>query len=153
MFGLTLYTQNAASPDFATGVSSLLELKIEDARYDWSPSEVKDVVLDDVRTAFFPQGDVTSAAELNSAAHAAEDFLDFTEDEGSHSLRVAVSENVSEPAPFMRWSLPSEYYVEAIVKSQDKTTPEALVDSVVKTFRGKLGTREKVVEILSRRSE
>ncbi|KAH7107601.1 3-hydroxyisobutyryl-coenzyme A hydrolase [Auriculariales sp. MPI-PUGE-AT-0066] len=132
---------NGASRDFEIGVTAKLEQpKVpDDVRVEWQPSTIQDIKPVTIQASFF---------DRNSP---------FFGGDKQPTLDIAVPEET--PPSFLRFSLPSEYYVESVVKGTDsKSTPLALtreevMNEVLKTFNWKHGVREKVDEILDRKTQ
>jgi hypothetical protein len=130
--------QNGASPDFVTGVTSKLVDKLgDDVRFAWSPSTIADINPATIEASFFN--------------HDSPFFGD------KPTLAVEVPEQI--PPSFLRFSLPTEYYVESVVKgTTTNSTPLALtreevIDDILQTFQQKAGAREKIEEILDRKTK
>ncbi|CAG8443405.1 2026_t:CDS:2 [Acaulospora colombiana] len=116
--------------DFKTGVTAVL-IKKTSEKPDWNPSNIEDVTLKDVENFYF-----------------------------SHSgSKLKLLNSISfENYPFSRFNLPSE---EEICKVVTGETPDAgsmsmsqqeVVDFFLKDRKGKIGVREKVLEVLDRKT-
>lgn len=129
---------NGASPDFVTGITSkLIEKFTDDVRFDWKPATLEEVDHNTVIDNFFKP---TSP---------------FLQDKPTLALEAPPSSGP--PPSFMRFSLPSEHYVESVVRGTlvssgpHALTAEEVIEIVCRTFKNKPGTREKVQEIIQRK--
>ncbi|EJD53137.1 3-hydroxyisobutyryl-coenzyme A hydrolase isoform 1 [Auricularia subglabra TFB-10046 SS5] len=129
---------NGASPDFVTGITSKLIEKIrDDVRFDWKPATLDEVDHKTVVDNFFKPSSP------------------YLQDRPTLDLEAPLSS--APPPSFMRFSLPSEHYVESVVRGTNTSsgrhalTAEEVVDTICRTFKDKPGTREKVQEIIQRK--
>ncbi|KZV96198.1 ClpP/crotonase [Exidia glandulosa HHB12029] len=129
---------NGASPDFKTGVTSKLELKLPDEeRIAWEPNTV---------------------AECDNQK-IVERFFNFSSPFLKGTPMLDIEPPTEQPAPFMRFSLPSEHYVESVVRGTDRNsgtkalTAAEVVKRINETFDKKNGVTEKVEEIIARKCE
>lgn len=131
-----LSIQNGASPDFATGVAAVVVNK-EKGRPAWSPSTLAEVSEKSILSNFFSP---TSP------------YFD-------PKPELSFPENLSKPGNPMRFALPTQDEVRHYI-AQDTPSSGGLAvtkDQVIKYFeeqkQGKGGVREKVSEILQRKSQ
>ncbi|KAA1469386.1 ClpP/crotonase [Dentipellis sp. KUC8613] len=125
---------SGATPDFQTGVTTVIVKKIRDERPEWSPSTLSEVNAAEIEAKFFknaPQTSLILPEELQEA----------------HTI----------PSHFTRFALPTEEEIGKVVKGEHPTSDgEALTaEEVVAKFeslrRGKHGVSAKVREVLARR--
>ncbi|KAJ8700053.1 3-hydroxyisobutyryl-CoA hydrolase [Pleurotus ostreatus] len=127
---------NGASPDFATGVRAVLVEKIK-TRPAWSPSRLEDVSPADV-AKFFSRDSayLTSAPRLTLPGH--------------------LATTLSNP---MQYALPSEEEIGSVVRGSHKSggSKGLRLDELIARFEdlrgGKMGVKEKVTEVASRKCE
>ncbi|KAH9060014.1 ClpP/crotonase [Lactarius vividus] len=125
---------NGASSDFHTGVTSVIVEKVK-SRPAWSPASLSQVDVAKLEAAFFRPGANPPQLMLPEALHK------------PHPL----------PASFLRYGLPAENEVQALVEGRHAssgsgalTLPELIVKA--EDLRGgKQGVAEKVREVVSRR--
>ncbi|KAF8651425.1 hypothetical protein AX16_004727 [Volvariella volvacea WC 439] len=128
---------NGASPDFATGVKALLVSKTSN-RPQWSPNTLEEVT-DEIVSRFF---DKSSPFLKNVPA------LEFPESVLKQQL-----------SPPMRYALPTEEEIGQVVRGSHSSggSMGLQLDELVGKFAdlrpGKLGVREKVLEVAKRRCE
>lgn len=135
--GLTGDVQNDVVPDFITGVRAVLLEKIE-GRPQWSPSNVEEVT-DEIVSRFFD----SNSPYLASAP------------------QITVPEHLKSGPSFhlMKHALPMEEDIGVVVRGAQSTggTTGITLDELVARFeqvhQGKLGVREKVVEVAQRRCD
>ncbi|TFK76353.1 3-hydroxyisobutyryl-CoA hydrolase [Pluteus cervinus] len=131
---------NGASPDFPTGVNAVLGggKEKKDERPNWSPSTV-DGVTDEIVSRFF-EGSSSFLSNVPT--------LDIPE--------VFAKKISLQP---MKFGLPTEEEIGTVVRGEHKTggTMGMTLDELVGKFGnlrpGKLGVKEKILEVASRRCE
>jgi 3-hydroxyisobutyryl-CoA hydrolase len=127
-------SQHGASPDFNTGVTSVLVLK-ETSRPTWSPASPANVDADSLEASFFSSR--TNLPEL--------------------VLPEALRQSHPHPASFLRYGLPSEDELQALVKGSHTSsgsgalTLQELVAKAESLRVGKRGVARKVQEVVARR--
>lgn len=126
---------SGASPDFDIGVKAVLIEKLK-TRPEWSPSSLEEVSEDIVSRFFEPTSPyVSSAPRLEIPEHLA-------------------AEAISIP---MRYALPSENEIGAVIRGSHSSGGEmgTRAEDVLARFAelrpGKLGVKEKVLEVIQRR--
>ncbi|GAA5894680.1 hypothetical protein JCM6882_006657 [Rhodosporidiobolus microsporus] len=138
----------AVHPDFKTGVTDLLikKIKPEVQRPAWKPDSLQEVNDTDLQTLFFSNQPPFSSPPVP--------HLDFKQTRRSRPRALQPYKE----SPHAKYLLPREKDVEKIVKGEDAgsdeyaVTKEEVVDRLVKRYNGKVGVREKVEEILSRKT-
>ncbi|KPV75729.1 uncharacterized protein RHOBADRAFT_13973, partial [Rhodotorula graminis WP1] len=137
-------------PDFRTGVTDLLINKRkpeQGERPSWSPATLKDVSDADIQRSFFASPPPFSNPPVPNLRLA----------------QLRKSRPVTPLAPYKqsphaKWALPSERDVEKIVKGEDAgsddyaVTRNEVVERLVRRSGGKVGVREKVEEVLKRKT-
>ncbi|EKM55322.1 uncharacterized protein PHACADRAFT_255858 [Phanerochaete carnosa HHB-10118-sp] len=129
---------SGASPDFKTGVTSVLVTKTKE-RPAWSPSTVAEVRDSDIAAKFFGQ-----YSPQNGTAPSLELPKDVDVELGK----------TNEP---MRFALPTEQEIHQMVAGSHRSsgstglTKEELVQKFVSLRKGKTGVREKVVDVVERK--
>ncbi|GAA6019610.1 hypothetical protein JCM11491_002822 [Sporobolomyces phaffii] len=134
--------------DFRTGVTEFLinKVKPEDQRPAWSPATLGDVSLASIQQTFF-------ASPLPFSNPPVPAFR-------PHQAR---KDRVNALAPYKvhpyaRFGLPTERAIEAVVKGESKDSPDfaqtrtEIVERFEREYSGKVGVREKVNEVLDRRT-
>jgi len=128
---------NGASLDFITGVTAVLLEKI-DGRPQWSPGTLEEVTTEIVSRFFDPNSPfLASAPKLTIPEH----------------LKSGPSSHL------MKYALPTEEEIGALVRGAHSTggTTGVSLDELVAKFdqlrQGKLGVREKVMEVAQRRCQ
>jgi 3-hydroxyisobutyryl-CoA hydrolase len=130
--------QNAASPDFQTGVRAVIIEKTK-GRPAWSPSTVAEVDDTDVALKFFGQ----YSPENGTAA--------------SIEIPADVEVDASKAGSPMRYALPTEAEIKLLVKGSHGTsgssalTKDELVQKAVKLSKDKMGVREKILDVVARK--
>ena len=130
---LTL-SQHGASPDLHAGVTSVIVEKLK-GRPTWSPASLSEVDVAKLEDAFFQPGTDPLELMLPEALH-------------KHHLP---------PASFLRYCLPAENELQALVEGRHASSGSGaltLQELIVKTEDlrgGKHGIAEKVGEVVSRR--
>lgn len=130
--------QNGASPDFVTGIRSVLVDRVK-GRPNWQPSTVDAVSHKDVLSKFF---------NTNSK------YLQH-----SKALEIPDSSKDSPTSDIVKYGLPSEAEVEQVVTGTHRTSSQVGldVDQVMDTFKklypSKGGLEPKLSEVLSRKCE
>ncbi|TRM59303.1 ClpP/crotonase-like domain-containing protein [Schizophyllum amplum] len=127
---------NMAAPDFVAGITNVLVTKSKEPT-KWSPDTLKGVTSD-LLARFVGTGST------------------YTDTKG-HSLEIS-EELLAQrlPSPY-RWSLPSEEEIGAMVKGSHKDSGgtslkrQEVLDTFERLRERKLGVKEKVAEVLSRR--
>ncbi|CAG8653964.1 7404_t:CDS:2 [Acaulospora morrowiae] len=116
--------------DFKTGVKAVLIDKIKE-KPKWDPSTLKDITLQDIENYYF--------SDSNS--------------------KLELLKNISyENYPFSRFNLPSEEEIRKVVTGETpdagsmSMTQQEVVDFFMKDRKGKIGVREKVLEVLNRKT-
>ncbi|GAA5822752.1 hypothetical protein JCM11251_004366 [Rhodosporidiobolus azoricus] len=135
-------------PDFKTGVTDLLikKIKPEEQRPAWQPATLEEVRDKDLHTLFFSNKPPFSSPPVPR--------LDFKQTRRSRPRALAPFKE----SPHRKYLLPREVDVERIVKGEDAgsdeyaVTREEVVDRLVQRYNGKVGVKEKVEEILSRKT-
>ncbi|GAA6047586.1 hypothetical protein JCM3770_001577 [Rhodotorula araucariae] len=139
----------AAHPDFRTGVTDLLIRKRkpeEGERPAWSPATLKQVSDEHIHQTFF----ATPPPFTNPAVPQ----LRLAQTRKNRPFALAPYKK----SPHAKWALPSERDVEKIVKGEDAgsddyaVTRQEVVDRLVRRWNGKVGVREKVDEVLRRKT-
>lgn len=113
-------------PDFVTGVTARLISK-EKGRPKWSPNQLEDVTREEVNEFF--ANEPSGLQVLNTAEEA--QYQDY-------------------PAAWI--GLPRESEVEELVRKPPIKTKQQIVEHFLAQKEGKMGVREKVEEILSRKA-
>lgn len=127
-------SQHGASPDFYTGVTSVLVLK-EASRPAWSPASLANVDADGLKASFFSSH--TNLPQL--------------------VLPEALRQSRPHPASFLRYGLPSEDELQALVKGSHTSsgsgalTLQELIAKAEGLRLGKHGVARKVQEVVARR--
>ncbi|KAI0690588.1 3-hydroxyisobutyryl-coenzyme A hydrolase [Cytidiella melzeri] len=127
-----------ASPDFATGVSAVLFERIK-GRPAWSPATLQEVNDADILGNFFqkfsPENSTAPSIALSDDSHL----------------------EPSKTGSPMLFALPTEEEIRKLVVGSHNTsggtslTKDELVQKLDRARRGKMGVREKVLEVVSRR--
>ena len=137
-------------PDFKTGVTDLLINKRkpeQGERPSWSPATLKEVSDADIQRTFFSSPPPFSNPPVPNLRLA--------------QLRKSRPGTPLPPykkSPHAKWALPSERDVEKIVKGEDAgsddyaVTRKEVVERLVRRSGGKVGVREKVEEVLKRKT-
>ncbi|KAM6500435.1 3-hydroxyisobutyryl-CoA hydrolase [Amanita muscaria] len=127
---------NGASPDFITGVRAVVVDKIE-GRPQWSPGTINEVTDDIVSRFFEPNSPfLDSVPKLTAPEH--------------------LKAGTSHP---MKFALPTEEEIGAVVRGAHSSggTTGITLDELVSRFEelryGKMGVREKVLEVAQRRCQ
>jgi 3-hydroxyisobutyryl-CoA hydrolase len=116
-------------PDFVEGVSAALAKKGERRDPVWNPptlAETPETVVDE----FFMASEGTKKLELLKPG--AQDYLEY---------------------PHAMFGLPSEAYIQHVVQRGRRMTPKEFVNAVVAKYEGKAGVREKVWDVLNRKTQ
>lgn len=127
--------QNQASPDFTTGVQTVLVEKAK-ARPQWSPTTLEEV-SDDIISRFFDE----KSPYLASAP----------------VLTIPETLALGEPADPTKYTLPTEAEIRLVVnglhqsRASTKVRLHELVDRFDGLRAGKLGVKEKVIEVAQRK--
>ncbi|GAA6029359.1 hypothetical protein JCM8097_003637 [Rhodosporidiobolus ruineniae] len=138
----------AVHPDFKTGVTDLLvkKLKPEEQRPAWEPSTLEEVDDKSILRLFFSNKPPFSNPPLPQ--------LDFKASRKARPFAHAPYRT----SPHIRWALPRELDVERVVKGEDAgsddyaVTREEVVERLLTRWNGKVGAKEKIEEILKRRT-
>ncbi|GAA5837681.1 hypothetical protein JCM9279_006834 [Rhodotorula babjevae] len=137
-------------PDFRTGVTDLLINKRkpeQGERPSWSPATLKEVSDADIQRTFFSSPPPFSNPPVPNLRLA--------------QLRKSRPGTPLPPyktSPHAKWALPSERDVEKIVKGEDAgsddyaVTRAEVVERLVRRSGGKVGVKEKVEEVLRRKT-
>ncbi|KAG7448221.1 3-hydroxyisobutyryl-coenzyme A hydrolase isoform 1 [Guyanagaster necrorhizus] len=166
---------SGASSDFITGITAKLIDKSKGLP-QWSPSSVKDVT-DDIVSRFFsaestflsqapklflPENDVATedgstttmeGVESGQVKKGKEDIVPDGQDRDIGSP----PEFSAKPHAYHRYSLPTEKEIEDIIRGNDIDSPgtgytiDEVVEKVFEHHDGKVGIREKVLEIVERK--
>jgi 3-hydroxyisobutyryl-CoA hydrolase len=127
-----LIEQNGASPDFVTGVTSVL-IEKNKSRPAWSPGSIEEVLEKDIVTKFF--------SDIDSSIPSLE--LDPSRKIGAH----------------INFGLPSEDQIRRYVVGLDKdnsvsaVTYEDIVRKFEEDYAGKDGLSEKLSDVVTRKCE
>jgi 3-hydroxyisobutyryl-CoA hydrolase len=127
-------TQHGPSPDFYTGVNSVLVLK-ETSRPAWSPASPANVDAGSLEASFF-----SSPTNLPQLV-----------------LPEALRQSHPHPASFLRYGLPSEDELQALIKGSHTSSGSAaltlqeLIAKAEGLRAGKRGVARKVQEVVARR--
>ncbi|GAA5979180.1 hypothetical protein JCM11641_008452 [Rhodosporidiobolus odoratus] len=135
-------------PDFRTGVTDLLvkKLKPEEQRPAWSPSSLSEVSETDIQSTYFSNSPPFTNPPLPQ--------LEFGKSRRSRPRSLAPY-TVS---PHARFALPTERDIEKVVKGEDAgsddyaVTKVEVIERLQRRWDGKVGVKEKVEEVLSRRT-
>ncbi|GAA6004778.1 hypothetical protein JCM10207_001011 [Rhodosporidiobolus poonsookiae] len=135
-------------PDFKTGVTDLLikKIKPEEQRPAWSPSTLEEVSDDKLQQIFFSNKPPFTSPPLPN--------LSFKKSRRARPTALAPFY----VSPHARFALPRERDVEKVVKGEDAgsddyaVTKEEVVERLSRRWNGKVGVKEKVEEVLSRRT-
>ncbi|BGP13734.1 hypothetical protein JCM10213_009051 [Rhodosporidiobolus nylandii] len=141
-------TSPAVHPDFKTGVTDLLikKLKPEEQRPAWSPTSLAEVSTKTIQSIFFSNSPPFSNPPLPN--------LDFKKSRKARPFALAPYKT----SPHARWALPTERDVEKVVKGEDAgsddfaVTRAEVIERLERRWNGKVGVREKVEEVLGRRT-
>ena len=126
-------THFMAHPDFTEGVTARL-IKKPAAKPQWKPATLKEVLAEDVQKF-------------------------FTQPEGVEELRLidplpgTKNENAYTDYPHADFALPKESDVQAVVVEKGGEGRKAVVNEVVRRWKNKLGVKEKVDDVLRRKTE
>lgn len=121
-----------AHPDFVEGVTARLMKPTREP--EWKPSKLSDIETSQVDSMFVRKDGVEQLALLSSSSGArSSDYKDY---------------------PHAAIALPRESEIESIVKEFGRTGGEkAVLENVLTEWNGKAGVREKVTEVLERRTD
>jgi 3-hydroxyisobutyryl-CoA hydrolase len=127
--------QSGASPDFHTGVTSLLVQKLR-TRPSWSPSTILETSIDSILAKFFDPNSQYLKNVPNTT---------FSRSAPQHSER--------DP---MQWSLPTEQEIKRLVKGEHPISggmAPTLSDLItqMRELRPKQGVEQKVRDVVSRK--
>ncbi|POY76578.1 hypothetical protein BMF94_0167 [Rhodotorula taiwanensis] len=133
-------------PDFLTGVTDLLirKIKPEDQRPAWKPATLEEVSDKHIQETFFAHPPPFKNPPVPQ--------LDFSR---KNRPGAYAAYKIS---PHAKWALPSEREIEKIVKGEDAgsnefaVTKQEVVDRLLQRWNGKVGVREKVDEVLRRKT-
>ncbi|GAA5978219.1 hypothetical protein JCM10908_004277 [Rhodotorula pacifica] len=133
-------------PDFLTGVTDLLirKIKPEDQRPAWKPATLEEVSDKHIQETFFAHPPPFKNPPLPK--------LDFSRK--NRPGAYAAYKN----SPHAKWALPSEREIEKIVKGEDAgsngyaVTKQEVIDRLLHRTNGKVGVKEKVEEVLRRKT-
>ena len=125
-------TNFMAHPDFTEGVSARLINK-PPTEPKWSPSTLAEVSHKDISNF-------------------------FTLSEGAEALRLIDPIDGKQPNNYMDYphagfALPRESDIEAVVVEKGQDGKKAVMNEVLKRWKNKLGVREKVTDVLARKTE
>ncbi|GLB34782.1 putative enoyl-CoA hydratase isomerase family protein [Lyophyllum shimeji] len=130
---------NGASPDFATGVKAVLVDKVKGKRPEWSPPTLNEVSDEIVSRFFSPDSPyLSSVPNLEIPEH-------LKSQEGTHKP--------------MKYALPTEDEIGAMVRGSHSAgggtglTLDELLANFDNIRNGKLGVREKVLEVARRKCD
>lgn len=126
-------------PDFHTGVTHLLVNKLK-TRADWSPATLEDVKAQAIHDIFFSSKapPTTQVLPLSLTATKQKPYTQY---------------------PFRGYGLPSEEDVERVVTGEAKgsgslsLTRDEVIETLQRRWKGKVGLRQKVEEILDRKTK
>ncbi|KAI0317463.1 ClpP/crotonase [Amylostereum chailletii] len=128
---------NGATPDFNTGVTTVILNKDQISRPQWSPGSLKEVNIADLEKKFFQEAPSSQQLTLP-------EFL-----QGPHDT----------PPDPMRYALPTEGVIRKEIVGESKSssgtalTLDELVERLEQVTDNKHGVREKVREVVARRCE
>lgn len=133
-------------PDFLTGVTDLLirKIKPEDQRPAWKPATLEEVSDKHIQQTFFAHPPPFKNPPVPQ--------LDFSRK--NRPGAYAAYKN----SPHAKWTLPSEREIEKIVKGEDggsdgyAVTKQEVIDRLLQRWNGKVGVKEKVEEVLRRKT-
>ncbi|GAA5932987.1 enoyl-CoA hydratase/isomerase family protein [Sporobolomyces koalae] len=134
--------------DFRTGVTEFLikKIKPEETKPTWSPATLAEVTPESLQKIFF-----SSPAPFKNPPVPAFKPLRGTKDRLNPLSAYKVH-------PYSIFGLPTEKRIEQVVKGEAKDSPdyaqtrEEIVNKFVKESNGKVGVKEKVEEVLDRRT-
>ena len=133
-----LLLKHGASPDFQTGVRAVLIEKTK-GRPAWSPPTLAEIKLDEIHTKFFGQ-----YSPENGTAPALE-------------VPQGIEVNTSKTGNPMRFALPTEVEIRQLVRGDHPAsggsalTKKQLIEKVMSFHMGKMGVREKVLDVIERK--
>lgn len=135
---ISLEIKRGASPDFITGIQSVLVKKEKDVRPDWSPATIEEITPKIVARFFDPESP-------------------FLRDVPSLNLPAElVSGTIANP---WKYALPSEDEIRSLVLGSHVSggglafTLEELLARFAEMRPGKMGVKEKVLEVVQRKCE
>lgn len=132
--------------DFRQGVTEFLinKIKPEDQKPSWSPSTLAEVTPESLQKTFFSQPAPFKNPPVATFRPSRKDRLNPLAPYKVH--------------PYAVFSLPSEAKIEAVVKGESKDSPDyavtrqEVIEKFERDYSGKVGVREKVEEVLDRRT-
>ncbi|GAA5990926.1 hypothetical protein JCM5350_008281 [Sporobolomyces pararoseus] len=136
----------AVHTDFRQGVTEFLinKIKPEDQNPSWSPSTLSEVTPESLQKIFFSSPPPFDNPPVSNFKPSRKDRLNPLPAYKTH--------------PYSIFGLPTEKKIEAVVKGESKDSPDyavtrkEVVEKFEREYSGKVGVREKVEEVLDRRT-